>query len=426
MKKLKMREGYIMLKKFFGILLGATATAVCLGESRIQGDNRMAYDPAPTSLEVTDYILNGYSYEEKDFKDYYFDNLKKNFGHNYKGSCGYVAIGMVLSYYDTFWSDEIIPEQYDVNSIGSGLDLKEREDSPGILDDVIDGTGLNANTLTNQEYLDFVHAQAGTSLHARLIEIGQQKGYYRISDKLPCGTTHAERRSIVWSYFNDVLNYKEGKDYVLKEKVKGFGITSHDVRSFAIEQVQKGNLVILGIKKENSDKDGHVVVGYGYDEKYLVCHLGWEGYGIVPPEYQHYTIFDSALVIEFKTNRTKSNNYIWNNGKTELYFSYEDISDNHELVHHHHFDNKYKNYSAFEHYAYCCCEESKVENHSYCDHYSTYSKTQHKVYCACGAYKLESHVVKACSGNPLYGIRRAACKDCGALIDLTITPIIAD
>ena len=41
----------------------------------------------------------------------YFDNLTYNYGVNYKGSCGYVAIAMLLSYYDTALCDAIIPEQ---------------------------------------------------------------------------------------------------------------------------------------------------------------------------------------------------------------------------------------------------------------------------------------------------------------------------
>ena len=56
---------------------------------------------------------------------------------NYKGSCGYVAIGMLLSYYDTFLSDDIIPEQYDVISAGNETDMVQRRNSPGIKKDLV-------------------------------------------------------------------------------------------------------------------------------------------------------------------------------------------------------------------------------------------------------------------------------------------------
>ena len=36
------------------------------------------------------------------YSAHYFFNLSENFGNNKKGSCGYVAIGMLLSYYDSF------------------------------------------------------------------------------------------------------------------------------------------------------------------------------------------------------------------------------------------------------------------------------------------------------------------------------------
>lgn len=52
---------------------------------------------------------------------------------NYKGSCGYVAIGMILSYYDTFLDDSIIPEQYDMVSNGYDDNIILRRNSPGIL-----------------------------------------------------------------------------------------------------------------------------------------------------------------------------------------------------------------------------------------------------------------------------------------------------
>lgn len=43
------------------------------------------------------------------FLSAYFDYLETNFGTNDKGSCVYVSIGMLLSYYDTFLNDDIIP-----------------------------------------------------------------------------------------------------------------------------------------------------------------------------------------------------------------------------------------------------------------------------------------------------------------------------
>ena len=46
------------------------------------------------------------------FAEAYFKNLKYNYGENVYGTCGYVAVGMLLSYYDTFHDNNIIPGDF--------------------------------------------------------------------------------------------------------------------------------------------------------------------------------------------------------------------------------------------------------------------------------------------------------------------------
>lgn len=50
------------------------------------------------------------------YASFYFDGLNKNFGNNTYGTCNYVAIGMILSFYDTYWDEGFIPEKYDVKT----------------------------------------------------------------------------------------------------------------------------------------------------------------------------------------------------------------------------------------------------------------------------------------------------------------------
>lgn len=48
----------------------------------------------------------------------YYYNLRENIGNNsVGGACGYVAIGMLLSFYDTYHNDDFIPETYDKKSV---------------------------------------------------------------------------------------------------------------------------------------------------------------------------------------------------------------------------------------------------------------------------------------------------------------------
>ena len=48
------------------------------------------------------------TYIDNTYASYYFSNLRDNFGNNAFGSCGYVSIGMLLSFYDVYWDDNII------------------------------------------------------------------------------------------------------------------------------------------------------------------------------------------------------------------------------------------------------------------------------------------------------------------------------
>lgn len=84
----------------------------------------------------------------------YFSGLTTNMGVNYKNSCGYVALGMLLSYYDNYLSDDIVPEAYDVVSSGEDTNMVARKNSPGVYNDYI----VNAKNKTMIEYLQIVES----------------------------------------------------------------------------------------------------------------------------------------------------------------------------------------------------------------------------------------------------------------------------
>lgn len=45
----------------------------------------------------------------------YFKGLTENFGYNHKGSCSYIAVEMVLSYFDSYLYDDIIAQKVAIN-----------------------------------------------------------------------------------------------------------------------------------------------------------------------------------------------------------------------------------------------------------------------------------------------------------------------
>ncbi|HOJ45273.1 MAG TPA: hypothetical protein PK340_04530 [Bacilli bacterium] len=84
----------------------------------------------------------------------YYSKLTHNIGNNTFGSCGYVGISMILSYYDTFLSDDIIldddnndqTEMYDI--VGTTDSSLNSVLSPGVLFE----TGFNGNLVDVTEY----------------------------------------------------------------------------------------------------------------------------------------------------------------------------------------------------------------------------------------------------------------------------------
>ncbi len=47
------------------------------------------------------------------FQSYYFSNLKQNFANNAFGTCTYVSMGMLFSFFDTYYDDNFIPTQFE-------------------------------------------------------------------------------------------------------------------------------------------------------------------------------------------------------------------------------------------------------------------------------------------------------------------------
>lgn len=128
--------------------------------------------------------------ERLNFPNQYFRNLE-NHGINERGSCAYVAIGMFLSYYDTYWNDEIIPDAYDKLGEIDNTEYNGYKHSPGIFDQGYYCTD-------DQEYKAHMYTQLSNNLHAYLLSIGDSLGYVGSQTDGSFGLT-AER-------MNNVLN----------------------------------------------------------------------------------------------------------------------------------------------------------------------------------------------------------------------------
>ena len=329
----------------------------------------------------------------------YYDNLKTNFGCNYKGSCGYVAIGMLLSYYDTYLNDNIIPEKYDAISNGYESDMTKRSNSPGIMKDVIIKPGVQnyATNLSPDNYYKEIEKITEISLHAKLIQLGYERGYYKIGNfKFPCGTFFNERLVIISDYFAKCTNYKKDIHYNLDFCRKYFFDNNEKVRNFAINQIINGKPVLLSY---SYDDESHACIAYDYDSKTdkLYIHKGWHNYptnvtldNIINIQYE------DALTINFNIQHSHSNNYavtsFINNNPVINTYCYHDCS--------------------------IYTQNSYITHNSYYEYFEQFSQSKHKSFCKCGEYILSPHAIKAGSTYIVDGHTFAKCIDCNEEVNL--------
>lgn len=321
----------------------------------------------PDNLDTTVYP----NYGSNSFKSLYFSNLSYNFGHNEFGSCGYVAMAMLLTYFDTFHDDDLVPETYDVAGVISSLDASTCISSPGTLREsscpssnavFSETTGYNPDTgepiIRNNYslYKSWLNTNYYyTSLHTKLII-----DHVGLAPYNGVGVNEDTFSAVFSEYFTNI-NYS---DYTyIRSPV---GSTSAQVKAWVIEQiVDYDRPVILGTP-------GHVTVAYEYDSDndIVYVHNGW----LNSAHYAFTTSFSDAHTLVF-------NPFLHNDSNNYLYSG---------------------NY-------YCECE---LNSHNHYIGYEPYSSTQHECVCYCGHYYYEAHTFRIYSlkPRPVY-----CCTACGYL-----------
>ena len=180
----------------------------------------------PSHQKDCDYELetNSVQTPKSSFNNYmeaYYYNLNNNFGYNENGSCGYVAVSILLSYYDNLVRDDIIDEQYDVCSTSSTIDFLSNVESPGTLHE-------NKSLIYSySSYYNYIKSTENTSFHSYLLSLGINLG---INSKTSTSfeTDMNDRIKLIKSYLDS-----KNINYSIDSK------TGKNVREYAIENVKK-------------------------------------------------------------------------------------------------------------------------------------------------------------------------------------------
>lgn len=340
-------------------------------------------------IQFTPYI------NKRIYLTHYFKSLTQNFAFNANTTCSFVAVGMLLSYYDSYLCDDIIPEQYDVASIGNEKDMVKRNNSPGILFDTISHSDAQkyysketSYELTAKECYNVLRYKYGNnSFQLKLIDFAIDNNLIELNDNSTSISLSADNK-IVISFLEKYLesvNFNKVTDFTISECAESTnGISQNDVRQFIIENIDKGNPVY--VYGANSSLDGaHSFICYDYDDiNNIYAHMGWH-YNFLSHNnpFIKYPKRIKAVAINF--NRAHKHSYNYKVGDT----------------------------------AYCYCDEDiSYHNHSY-DTIINLNKKLHRMYCDCGKYMDSPHWIQGSTSG-----RYAKCAACGASLDLNDGPYI--
>ena len=203
----------------------------------------------------------------------YFSKLHTNFGNNQtESTCGYVALAMLLTYYDNIVNDCIVSDGFEV--AGSSVE------SPGTLREP-DSNYLTFNPDSVSTYYTFLRYYKNTALHSYLILKDKDAlfnnppiNYIASTYKAEFGTDEYSLASLAQSYLSDMNIYSPTITIVCKTSY-GTSYSIDDIVDEIIDEIDDNRPVIVGFKNH-----ARIVYGYSYELSGIIkfrCHEGYIG-----------------------------------------------------------------------------------------------------------------------------------------------------
>ena len=366
------------------------------------------YNDSETSYETSDN-----NYLNNNFSTHYFNKLS-NHGVNSHGSCSYIAMIMLLSFYNIYHDDNILLEKYEYNKTYV-TNILSIDVSPGI--SVEPGSLHSYDNLT--QYIKNIRNNYNEYFHFNLIKTGldtlnfydnyfDNDIYFSESveeiELNSLGITSNEHLTLLEYYLYEKCLYSNSNVKIVscfQDHNKNY--------NFIVENILNGNPVVFFARTEDN-KRGHAMVAYDYDSinDEIICHLGWGKYS-AKAKYSStkYTHITGAYTIHFHNEHNCSNNYIRANNSTICPCSLNMPIN---------YVNNYVKLDNSIHQKTCECGFTISENHNYSYEYK--NNTYHNKICSCSQPEEVPHIVLKETQN--YG----TCIICGARINLSIDGFI--
>lgn len=313
------------------------------------------------------------------FLQHYFINLRSNIGRNQIGTCGYVALGMLLSYFDTYWDDDIVPECYETPAIISSVsDLDYDSPGAGEIYHSYNSCGYEGSLYTEEIFYHVMNDHWQDTLQGALLR-EMMNNYNELNfQQGPDGNTYIN--SIDPYQAEIIANSFLGSDPLNSTILTSvnytdlYGIEDEDVlvdhslsaRERIITSVTSNIPVAVYYGSTTDWFDRHVAIAYDYDDAndMLYFHLGYMGgnthvseasVGLKPNQNSQYTkYYYGDLTLFTKYSHVHSNNFIIENSEEAI----------------------------------CSCQ---LTDHSHVIRYETYNTSRHKILCHCGYASMGNH-----------------------------------
>lgn len=277
----------------------ASSSLICFDDGN---KDNIVYLSSGRKEKVTEITLNedikpSRIFLNDNYSSYYFSNLKNNYGVNNVGSCNFISLAMILSFYDTYWDDRIISEVYDEEAVLSDNFITFKSSSPGFKTEPI------LPDITIPEYMNDVEEYYREYFQFYLIDLFN-KEYRSIRSNLTISNT--EFAGFLGFYLDHIL-----PNQVEYEIHQGEASTESDlisIKNQVISLVRNGIPVKIGL-------GDHSAIAYDYDHSSdrIFCHfgLGSDLTHVAIDDLGYDTIYN-FVALEITSDHVHSNNYIYN------------------------------------------------------------------------------------------------------------------
>lgn len=221
----------------------------------------------------------------------YFWNLNQNYSYNRSGNCTIIAFEMLLSYFDSFYDDDIVPEEYDkisVNKSNTSLDWKDWDESAG--------SGFYDFYYGDNRYED-------DRFENLIWNYAISQGWCGHNDSGdPSGQSSSEMLNTYAWYMDNVY----GKNnYQRKTSVGNLADWMNKRTINLIKEAVNNNYPLIAACSD------HAFVVFGYDDNYVYLNAGFNNYTIymLPWKVFRDLGYDFAAYYVINSEHTHSNNY---------------------------------------------------------------------------------------------------------------------